>query len=523
MVQITRYEVYSDQGDGWKLVEQFSGEERQEASFCAKEIENNGYAVKIIREVYEITDGSFQESVEYVGGLKKKAKPKVVSVEDAVFNDLNGEYNVEATPLKMLAENQVAKAVLKLLLIVVFSLILANILTSLSVPIVEFMVPDEKRKSVLFIGFFTIFIAISGPLLFYKIPWNVFYSIRKDDKDVINEKVIFRRATNLMGNYNLNDDGKEVIVPVFPEAPLEYKEYIIDYLTQILNNMSPEINLKDSFNRLGVKLIVYGGCLELAKYGHLVWAEANTLLYEAIKILDGEQVDLQAFYDAKRTYQDNKTAVFLTGVGSYLMAQIIQDIPMDDNVLRMTLEKWITTKNSQQDEEKTPQVEENIGFKFDCLVNTKLNINIFEDEKDISPDEQKKVNKEIRETIIKLVKDNQGDNAIEEQNIISVRFSSLRRALAYITSFFSVLEEYKEKHSEYNLILDAKVALLNVEENIPLFAYLSDIFEYVYNSEIVVTGVIKDELLESPYGFEYLGDKKLSKSEITIPLYKMTF
>jgi hypothetical protein len=50
MVKIIRYEVYSDYGDGWKLMDQFSSEERQNASIYAKEIEENNHPVKIIRE-----------------------------------------------------------------------------------------------------------------------------------------------------------------------------------------------------------------------------------------------------------------------------------------------------------------------------------------------------------------------------------------------------------------------------------------------------------------------------------------
>ena len=182
MVKIVRYEVYSDRGDGWKLAEQFSGEDRQDAVFCAKDIEEAGHPVKIIREIYDTQDNSFQESIEYVGNLKTKPREKVKSVEDHIFDDLQGEYNVEATPFKVLAENQVSKAIVKLILIIVFSLVLANVIIGLSVPLVEFFVPDDKRKSVLFFGFFAVFILVAIPLLLYKIPWNVFYSIHRGGK-----------------------------------------------------------------------------------------------------------------------------------------------------------------------------------------------------------------------------------------------------------------------------------------------------------------------------------------------------
>lgn len=530
MVKIIRYEVYSDRGEGWKLIDQFSGDERQDATFCAREIEDNGQAVKVIREIYETDDGSFQETVEYISGLKKNTKAKIVSVEDAIFEGLKGEYNVEATPFKMLAENQVSKALVKLFLIVAFSLLLANVLTGLSVPIVEYMVPDEKRKSVLFFGFFVIFVVISGPLLFYKVPWNVFYSLRKDDKEIINEKVIFRRATNLMTNYNLHDNGEEVITPVFPEASLEYKQYIIGYLTQILNNLESNIKIKESFNRLGVELIVYGGCLELAKYGRLKWAEVNSLLYEAIKVLEGNNVDLQAFYDAKRAYQDNKVAVFLTGVGSYLMSQVVRDIPMDANVLRMTMEKWMAFMNNgvedhSEDDKKEDIITENFNIPFECLVNLRINVNIFDDEKEISSEEQASVHAEIHGWIASLKEKYCGSDVIEEGNITSVRFMDLGKAVQFTVELLPKFEEYKESQTQYNLIIDAKAAILEISSDkaVNLSNYISDVLEYAYNQEIIVNGLIKDELLESPYAFEFLGDKKLQKTEISVPLYKMSF
>lgn len=528
MVKIVRYEVYTDRGDGWKLLDQFSGEDRQDAVFCAKEIEENGKPVKIIREVYETDDNSFQETVEYVGGLKNKNREKIKSVEDGIFDNLQGEYNVEATPFKMLASNQVSKAIMKLILIIVFSLILANILISLSVPLVEFLVPDEKRKGVLFFGFFVIFVLIAAPLLFYKIPWNVFYSLHQGEKELINERRFFRHAASLMNNYNLNDNGREVLVPVFPEAPLEYKQYIVDYLSQVLNNIDVKIKLTDSFNRLGIKLVIYGGCLELSRYGHLVWAEANSLLYEAFRVLEGDKVDLQNFYDAKRSYNDNKVAVFLTGVGAYLMSQVINDIPMDASVLKNTLEKWISfNTRPETSTELTPVSDEEEGSKngavFECLVNIRLKVQIFDDEKEIGADEQNKVKADIRGLLADLTEKNHGRDVIEAGDITSVRFSRINQAMKFAVAFQAELESYKDNKSEYNLLVDSKIAVLEVpsDDALNLNDYISDVLELAYNQEIVINAVIKDELLDSPYKFEFLGDKKLRAIGTTVPLYKM--
>lgn len=64
----------------------------------------------------------------------------------------------------------------------------------------------------------------------------------------------------------LNDEYEEAIAPIYPEAPLEHKRYIIEFLTQILGSLDANTSLHDSFTRLGIKLVVYGGCLELSRY-----------------------------------------------------------------------------------------------------------------------------------------------------------------------------------------------------------------------------------------------------------------
>lgn len=111
-------------------------------------------------------------------------------------------------------------------------------------------------------------------------------------------------------------------------------------MSQIISNLDGEINIADNFNRLGVKLIIYGGVLELSRYNGLSITHANSMLHEAFSILDGDVGDVEAFYEAKKTYKDNKVAVFLTGVGAYLMAQLLAERPLDTHILKKTFSKW---------------------------------------------------------------------------------------------------------------------------------------------------------------------------------------
>ena len=159
------------------------------------------------------------------------------------------------------------------------------------------------------------------------------------------------------------------------------------------------------------------------------------------------------------------------------------------------------------------------------MVNLRININIFDDEKEIGTEEQDKVHADIHEMIASLKEKYRGSDVIEEGNITSVKFTNLGRAIQFTTEFLPKVEEYKEKQTEYNLIMDAKAAVLELpsDKAVNLSNYISDVLEYAYNQEIIVNGLVNDELLESPYGVEFLGDKKLQKTEMTVPLYKMSF
>ena len=53
MAKITHYEVYVDSGSGWRLIERFSIDQRQEAYRLAKETENDTNKVKIIKVTSE--------------------------------------------------------------------------------------------------------------------------------------------------------------------------------------------------------------------------------------------------------------------------------------------------------------------------------------------------------------------------------------------------------------------------------------------------------------------------------------
>ena len=54
MVKISHYEVYTDRGDGWKLEDRFSSDQRYDAMRIAKEREAEKIAVKILKEDFDV-------------------------------------------------------------------------------------------------------------------------------------------------------------------------------------------------------------------------------------------------------------------------------------------------------------------------------------------------------------------------------------------------------------------------------------------------------------------------------------
>lgn len=544
MVKIVHYEVYADRGDGWKLVEQFSIEQRQEAVNLAKELERDDKAaVKIIREIFDVQDNTYQESVEYVSGLNRKNKPKI-SGNFPFSNNYGGEYDVEYEKInnEKSPSNSIIFALLKLFAIIFLCLAFANLLVSLLEPLIETFIPEDQRKKVLFIVFFAVFILITIPLILKKVPWGAFYG-RNKRKKVINESRFFDKAAAIVRRYNLNDNFDDAITPVFPEAPLEHKRYIVDFLTEIMGSLDSEISLNDRFTKLGIKLVVYGGCMELSRYCGLVISEANSLLYEAYKILDGDNPDLAAFYEAKRSYKDNKVAVFLTGVGAYLMSQVIKGEEMDSSILKITMKKWIKLNTQPEEEPQTASLPDILTDEaetsqkapqktmpdktvlFKCIVGIKTGINFYDDEKEISSETESVVRGEIRNIISSLVAKLDGGEVLEDDTITTIQFNKLNNAVKFTVDYLGDVENYKEQSEESGLLLDNKCCILEMPstDDVNLSPYLADVFEQTYNNEIIVNDVIKDELTDSHYDFEYLGDKKLSRTGKTVALYKLQY
>ena len=53
--------------------------------------------------------------------------------------------------------------------------------------------------------------------------------------------------------------------------------------------------------------------------------------------------------------------------------------------------------------------------------------------------------------------------------------------------------------------------------------YITDVLEHTYNNEILTTEKIKNSLGTEKYEFEFLGEKRLNKSDKLVALYKLIY
>ena len=278
MTKIVHYEVYVDTGSGWQLIERYATEQRHEAYETAKEQESAHNRVKIIKETFEVSDNSYIESVEYISnqGGKKGSKKTLSNI------DYQKDSNEVVQDIADSRRN-IYKAIVKFIALILVSLIFANIFVSLVFPLLEIFVGEDHNSSLLFFVFFIVFLAMAVSLVLKNIPWYIFINQEKENKTAINDDKFFERAQSLVKAYNINSDITNLKTSTYPEAPLEYKQYLIYFLSEILSNLNVRSALQNQFSRLGVKLLVFGGCLELARYGGLKLSEANSILYDAFR------------------------------------------------------------------------------------------------------------------------------------------------------------------------------------------------------------------------------------------------
>ncbi len=528
MTKIAHYEVYVDNGSGWQLLERFAMEQRHEAYQLAKEKEGGNNKVKIIKETFEIADNSYVEAVEYVSNLSnKKGSKKSLSKID--YQKDSNEVVQDIAD----SRRNIYKAIIKFIALILVSLIFANIFVGMVFPLLEIFVSDDNSSSLLFFVFFIVFLAMAIPLVLKNIPWYIFITQEDNDKAEVAEEKFFEKAQSLVKAYNVNSDLKSLKTSAYPEAPLEYKQYLIYFLSEILSNLNVRSALQNQFSRMGVKLLVFGGCLELARYGGLKMSEANSILYDAFKITDGEKADLEEFYEAKQTYSDNKIAIYLTGIGAFLMHQIITDQKLYTKALNQAFDRWEAQRNPDVHYDTAPKsTESSVGSiaasdeqALGCRINIKSDLKFLDASIPNQDDIAASTSGAIRSIIANLVDKYHGSNVIEAGGITSADFDKIRDGAKFAIEYLKDIGSYIEENNDDRMILRNCCALTKVVsgEDINLSRYIADIFEHVYNNEIIAVKEIANVLEADSYEFDFLGDKLLKECNVSAELYKLKY
>lgn len=521
MTKIAHYEVYTDSGNGWQLLERFATEQRSQAYQLAKEKESASLKVKIIREVFELEDNTYSETVEYVSNLnKKKGTRKSLSRIDYQKDSQEVVQDIADS------RRNIYKAIIKFFALIVISLVFANIFVSLLFPILESFTEGKENNSLMFFVFFIVFLAMAVPLVLKNIPWYIFLPQDKNETEEIAEERFFDHAKTLVKAYNINGNPKTMVAGSYPDAPLEYKQYLVYYLSEILSNLNVRTALQTQFSRLGVKLLVFGGCLELARYGGLKITEANSILYEAFRVIEGQDVNLETFYEAKQSYSDNKIAIYLTGVGAFLMHQIINDQKLYIKVLNSAFEKWESQRDHSKDvklENKKTDSSAESGSDIKVKVYIKSDLKFLETNIPNQEEIAASTSDTIRSITENMTKKCAGYDRKEGNGITSVDFNNIDFAIKFAVGCIKEISQCVDEELSEKMILRSCCAITPSDDASIDDAFVIDMFEHIYNGEIVTLKVVADSLSADEYTTEYLGNKTLKNLNIPVDLYKLKY
>lgn len=524
MANIVNYDVFVDFGKGWDFEERFSEENRESALYLAQKFKDENKPVKIVCETFDIEKNIYTERLEYISKNPKniiksapmekvKVSKKISTKEDVVITKSS------KSTIAMLI------AFAKLVFIIILGLIITNILVTVIFPVVEFFVGYEYVKKSMFLIFFTLFLLITIPLLVKKVPWDAF---SLEDEYIINKvdtKRFIDKALYVNSLFAINDKSNPP-VPVAVDVDIEYKNDIILFLNSIISSLHG-FRLKNDFTKLGLKFVIFGGCMELSKYSGLSLSVANALLIEAFSVIDGENnVKLEEFYEAKSSYKDSELAIFMTGLGADWMNNNLNGKPNRKDILNKTFQKW---RSLNQKEPIAKHIERENKSSKEISVKSYVGIKIFiKHDENIRP-MMEKDSENISETyavvrnIIKtLISKYTGANQISDKKTISISFDRLDIAVKFVIDLFNSVDTYKDRMDLSDMVFYTSFVIVEYATDVTMEDYLDDVLDHVYSDEIVVSEKIEQELKKA-YKFDYLGNKYLKNTMLEKDLYRLTF
>lgn len=104
-----------------------------------------------------------------------------------------------------------------------------------------------------------------------------------------------------------------------------------------------------------------------------------------------------------------------------------------------------------------------------------------------------------------------------------MEYDNTEDAVRFAAAFIKDINTYKDELNDENLIFLSKCNIIDKveEDGLNPQDYVEDVLEHTYNNEILITEKIKNAIPSDKYGFEFLGDKRLNKTNKLIALYKL--
>ena len=208
-----------------------------------------------------------------------------------------------------------------------------------------------------------------------------------------------------------------------------------------------------------------------------------------------------------------------------MMSHIIAKRPLPSDILNITFNKWEKQNQELNTDYLSPELEPqgNDDIFHDVLVSIKSDLKFMDSSIPNQNEVAVQTSSEIRNIIFNLLGKYKGTDAIENDGITSIRFRRLNYAVKFAVECLKDIGTYQEEtNNEALLLRNCCVITEDKPGEAPnLSDYLSDIFEHVYNNEIVVTAPVHEALAASDYKFDFLGEKAFAKLGTAVALYKL--
>lgn len=179
MSSIVHYEVYIYQSGSWDLLGRYPSEQRAKAVEYAKSIEKSEQKpTKVVRETYDLDTQTFLEALVYLSEIHKPPQRKSSPYENSVIPT-----TIKRESLK---KSNLTEGVIMIFLSVVFSLMIAGMITAIILRLMSsagFTAQDISGQFVL--GMFTFFfLIISIPTAIKWVNWDNLLGENEQKQDI---------------------------------------------------------------------------------------------------------------------------------------------------------------------------------------------------------------------------------------------------------------------------------------------------------------------------------------------------